>query len=118
MKQTKHLDSPTPVCDRWGQGRSLGIKSANLFVKVMGMNRWWLTVSTTACVVLFTMGTYAAIEAQRFAMAGLFLFFAFYLPLQTEAMRDKLLKRDFKMASDGKTVDEPRDAIGSHRIGH
>jgi hypothetical protein len=84
----------------------------------MGMNRWWLTVSTTACVVLFTMGTYAAIEAQRFAMAGLFLFFAFYLPLQTEAMRDKLLKRDFKMASDGKTVDEPRDAIGSDRIGH
>ena len=82
------------------------------------MNRWSLSISTTACVVLFTFGAYMMIETQRFAMAGLFLFFAFYVPLQTEATRDKLLRHHVKMGNDAETVDESDDAIGSDRTGH
>ena len=64
------------------------------------MNRWFLSISTTAGVVLATLATYLMIEQNRFAMAGLFLFFAFCLPLYPESMRDKLLKRNSKMGSD------------------
>lgn len=82
------------------------------------MNRWSLWISTTAGVVLFTMGTYAAIEAHRFAMAGLMMFFAFFVSLSMEAMRDKLLRRDSKMGSDGNPMHDPRDTQGSDRIGY
>jgi hypothetical protein len=82
------------------------------------MNRWSLSISTTGGVVLATLATYAMLEENRFAMAGLGLFFAFCFPLYIEAMRDKLLKRDSKTGSDGNTVHQPPDTQGSDRIVH
>ena len=57
------------------------------------MNRWWLTVSTTAAVMLFMLGAQAALESQNYVLAILCLLFAFYVPLQAEALREKILSR-------------------------
>jgi hypothetical protein len=57
------------------------------------MNRWWLTISTTAAVVLFTIGAQAALERQSYVLAGVSLLFAFIVPLQSEALRETLLRR-------------------------
>ncbi len=57
------------------------------------MNRWSLTISTTAAVVLFTMGSQAALESQNYVLAIVSLLFAFIVPLQSEALREKLLRR-------------------------
>ncbi|MBC7817671.1 MAG: hypothetical protein IAG10_12325 [Planctomycetaceae bacterium] len=82
------------------------------------MSRWSFSISTTAGAVLFTIAAYTMIQEDRYALAGLCLLFAFCLPLYLETMRDKLLKCDSKMGSDGKSVHEPRDAQGADRIGH
>ena len=57
------------------------------------MNRWSLSISTTAYVVLLTFGAYMCVESQNYVMAGLVLLFAFLWPLQVAAIRDKLLRR-------------------------
>ena len=57
------------------------------------INRWTLSISTTAGVILFTMGFLSMLEQQKYLMAGLFLLFAFWLPLQSESVKDKALKR-------------------------
>ncbi len=82
------------------------------------MSRWSFSISTTAGAVLSTLAAYTMLQEDRYAMAGLCLFFAFCIPLYLESMRDKLLKRDSKMGSDGKSEHEPRDARGSDRTGH
>ncbi len=76
----------------------------------MNMNRWWLTISTTAAVLLFTIGAYSALESERYVLAVMFLLFAFYVPLQTEALRDKILRRKFGVANDDGTSDRSADA--------
>lgn len=82
------------------------------------MSRWSFSISTTSCAVLFTLAAYTMIQEDRYAMAGLCLFSAFCVPLYLESMRDKFLKRDSKMGSDGKSVHEPHDTQGSDHIGH
>jgi len=57
------------------------------------MNRWWLTISTTAAVVLLTMGAQATLYNQNYVWATILLLFAFVVPLQSEMLRDKILRR-------------------------
>ena len=66
------------------------------------MSRWSLSISTTANAVLFTLVAFTMLQQERYAIAGLLLFFAFSVPLYLESMRDKLLKRDSRIRSDGK----------------
>ncbi len=69
------------------------------------MNRWSLSISTTAYVVLLTLGGHMCLESQNYAMAGLALLFAFLWPLQAEAMRDTLLRHRRADLDDGAKMD-------------
>lgn len=64
------------------------------------MNRWSLSISTTAAVVLFTLSAQLMLEQENYLMAGLFFIFAFLVPLQSEGMRDKLLKSGRRTQND------------------
>ena len=70
------------------------------------MKRWSLSISTTAFVVLLTLGAYSWLESQNYGMAALALLFAFLMPLQAETMRDKLLLNEFAGGDYGTIVDE------------
>ncbi len=82
------------------------------------MNRWSLTISTTAAVLLFAIGAYSALESERYTLAALALIFAFYVPLQTEALRDKILHRKFVSANDGKTSNQSGEPPAADRSDH
>jgi hypothetical protein len=51
--------------------------------------KFWLSISTTGAVILFTMGALSMMEKDHYWAAALFLFFAFWLPLQSGAREDK-----------------------------
>lgn len=59
------------------------------------MKRLFLNISTTGCVVLFTMGALSMIESENYLMMGVFFFFAFYIPLQEEL--NSLFMRKFRI---------------------
>ena len=48
------------------------------------MKRLLLNISTTGGVVLFTMGALRMLDAGNYLMAGMLLFFAFWLPANRE----------------------------------
>ena len=77
----------------------------------MKISRWYLAISTTACVVLFTMGALSMLESQNYIMAGVFLFFAFWVPLQDEL--DRLFKRRFGIGTDTETDPKTGKGVGS-----
>lgn len=62
------------------------------------MRRLLLNLSTTAGVVLFTMGALSMIESQNDMMAGVFLLFAFWLPAHDELIT--LLRRKTGLGKD------------------
>jgi hypothetical protein len=67
------------------------------------INRWSLSISTTAAVILFTLGASSMLEDQEYWMAGLSILAAFYVPIQSEIMRSQLLKREPATKSDNET---------------
>ena len=62
------------------------------------MKRLFLNVSTTALVMLLTMGALDMLEKQNYIIAGVFLFIAILYPAQNEL--DTLFKRKFGIATD------------------
>ncbi len=76
------------------------------------MSRWYLAISTAACVMLFTMAAMTMLESQKYFFAAVFLFFAFYVPLQSESIRDRVLKPEpetGRVASSGEQIDTEND---------
>ncbi len=66
------------------------------------MKRLLLNVSTTALVMLLTMGALDRLEKQNYIIAGVYLFIAFLFPAQNEL--DTLFRRRFGIAT-GTKVD-------------
>lgn len=75
------------------------------------MKRLFLNISTTAGVVLFTMGALHMLESQNYIIAGVFLFFAFWLPAYEEL--DILFKRRFRIGTDAEVNSETGKGVGS-----
>ena len=74
------------------------------------MKRLFLNISTTAGVVLFTMGALSMLESQNYIMAVVFLFFAFWLPAHDEL--DALFKRRFGIGTDTETDPKTGEGVG------
>lgn len=77
------------------------------------MKRLFLNVSTTAGVVLFTMGALSMLESQNSIMAAVLFLFAFWLPAHGEL--DTLFRRRVGIGTDteadsknGKGVNSPK----------
>ncbi|MEM8670393.1 MAG: hypothetical protein AAGG48_22905 [Planctomycetota bacterium] len=62
------------------------------------MGRLFLNLSTTAAVVLFTIGALSMVEAGNYVLASVFLFFVFYVPLQDDL--DQWVRQRFKLNGD------------------
>ena len=75
------------------------------------MKRLFLNISTTAGVVLFTMGALSMLESQNYIMAGVLLFFAFWLPAYDEL--DRLFKRRYGIGTDTETDPKTGKGVGS-----
>jgi hypothetical protein len=65
------------------------------------MKRLLLNISTTAGVVLLTMGALSMLESQNYIVAGILLCFAFWLPAYGEL--NTLFKRKFGIGTDTET---------------
>lgn len=77
------------------------------------MKRLFLNISTTACVVLFTMGALSMLDSQHYILAGVFLFLAFWVPAQDEL--DTLVKRRFGVGADTETDPKTGKGVGSEQ---
>jgi hypothetical protein len=75
------------------------------------MKRLFLNFSTTACVVLFTMGALSMLESQNYMMAGVLLFFAFWLPAHDEL--NTLFKRRIGIGTDTDGDSKTGKGVGS-----
>jgi hypothetical protein len=75
------------------------------------MKRLLLNISTTAGVMLLTMGALSMLESQNYIIAGVFLFLAFWLPAYGEL--DRLFKRRFGIATDTEAHSKTGKECGS-----
>lgn len=62
------------------------------------MKRLFLNLSTTAFVILMTMGALDMLDEQSYILAGVFLFLAFWFPSRDEL--DELFKRRLRVGMD------------------
>lgn len=74
------------------------------------MKRLFLNFSTTACVVLFTMGALSMLESQNYILAGVLLFLAFWFPAQDEL--NTQFKRRFGIGTDTDADSKTAKEIG------
>jgi hypothetical protein len=79
------------------------------------MKRLFLNISTTGCVVLFTMGALSMIESENYLMMGVFFFFAFYIPLQEEL--NPLFMRKFRIDADKEKLPKTCKSVGLEEEG-
>lgn len=80
--------------------------------------KFWLSISTTGAVILFTMGALSMIEKDNYWAAAALLFLAFWLPLQNGAREDKEFNPSRQNpnhgdASDDSDSSEPADKVKS-----
>jgi len=75
------------------------------------MKRFLLNLSTTAFVVLMTMGALDMLEKQNYIIAGVFLFLAFWFPARDEL--DELFKRRFGVGTDAEADSNIGNEVGS-----
>lgn len=75
------------------------------------MKRLFLNISTTAGVVLFTMGALSMLESQNYILVGVFLLLAFWLPAQEEL--DILFKQRFAIGPDTEPDSKTAKGAGS-----
>lgn len=98
-----HLDTLCAAKLTRNVDRSLNFQLKQIMNKP---GNFFLSISTTAGVILFTMGFLSMLEEESYWMAGLFLLFAFWLPLQSEAIENKVIKRSTQAPTREGTADD------------
>jgi hypothetical protein len=69
------------------------------------LRKFFLSISTTSGVILFTMGFLSMLERENYWMAALLLLFAFWLPMQSGEIADRITKRSRPDTNDGAAAD-------------